>query len=179
MPLCCKTKINTTLMCEVLDKDTIKPEILPHLSVAKRGYVSKMTWWKSFYTFSTSQKTGCRWQMTAAFPWYCFRWPWAVCPTTTRVGGRKRTCLPCRCPGACIQYNRFCLVFSKKFNIMSALSVHQPLTLPQKIDFREAWLWCKMGMVVNAGKMNFYSQKPPFAPIWFSKTNVNSRQPSS
>ena len=41
MPLCCKTKINTTLMCEVLDKDTIKPEILPHLSVAKRGYASK------------------------------------------------------------------------------------------------------------------------------------------
>ena len=28
-------------MCEVLDKDTIKPEILPHLSVAKRGYASK------------------------------------------------------------------------------------------------------------------------------------------
>ena len=28
-------------MCEVLDKDAIKPEILPHLSVAKRVYVSK------------------------------------------------------------------------------------------------------------------------------------------
>ena len=28
-------------MYEVLDKDTIKFEILPHLSVAKRGYVSK------------------------------------------------------------------------------------------------------------------------------------------
>ena len=28
-------------MCEVLDKDAIKPEILPHLSVSKRGYVSK------------------------------------------------------------------------------------------------------------------------------------------
>ena len=28
-------------MYEVLDKDTIKSEILPHLSVAKRGYVSK------------------------------------------------------------------------------------------------------------------------------------------
>ncbi len=28
-------------MCEVLDKDAIKPEILPHLSVAKRGYASK------------------------------------------------------------------------------------------------------------------------------------------
>ena len=28
-------------MCEVLHKDTIKSEILPHLSVAKRGYASK------------------------------------------------------------------------------------------------------------------------------------------
>ncbi len=28
-------------MYEVLDKDTIKSEILPHLSGAKRGYVSK------------------------------------------------------------------------------------------------------------------------------------------
>ena len=33
----------------------------------------------------------------------------------------------------------FCLVFSKKFNIMSALSAHQSLTLPQKIDSREGW----------------------------------------
>ena len=28
-------------MYEVLDKDTIKSEILPYLSVAKRGYVTK------------------------------------------------------------------------------------------------------------------------------------------
>ena len=33
--------------------------------------------------------------------------------------------------------NLFCLVFGKKFNIMSALIVHQSLTLPQKIDSRE------------------------------------------
>ena len=36
-----KTKINTPLMYEVLDKDTIKFGILPYLSVAKRGYVTK------------------------------------------------------------------------------------------------------------------------------------------
>ena len=36
-----KTKINTPLMYEVLDKDTIKSEILPHLSMAKRSYVTK------------------------------------------------------------------------------------------------------------------------------------------
>ncbi len=31
----------------------------------------------------------------------------------------------------------FCLVFGWNFNIMSALKIHQPLTLPQKIDSRE------------------------------------------
>ena len=31
----------------------------------------------------------------------------------------------------------FCLVFSKKFNIISALFVHQSLTLPQKTNSRE------------------------------------------
>ncbi len=31
----------------------------------------------------------------------------------------------------------FCLVFSKKFNTISALFVHQSLTLPQKTDSRE------------------------------------------
>jgi len=30
-----------------------------------------------------------------------------------------------------------CQLLSKKFNIFSALSVHQPPTLPQKIDSRE------------------------------------------
>jgi len=37
MSLCCNAKINTPTMYEVLDKDTMKSEILRHLSVAKRG----------------------------------------------------------------------------------------------------------------------------------------------
>ncbi len=36
-----------------------------------------------------------------------------------------------------IRHNRLCPVFSKNFNILSALSVHQSPTLPQKIDSRE------------------------------------------
>gem|GEM_PF-589386 len=44
---------------------------------------------------------------------------------------------------ACLQHNRFCLVFSKDFNIMSGLSVHQPPTVPQKIDSREGLFHCK------------------------------------
>ena len=37
----------------------------------------------------------------------------------------------------------FCLVSSKNFNIMSALSAHQLLTTPQKIDSRGGLFWCK------------------------------------
>ena len=48
---------------------------------------------------------------------------------------------------------------------MSTLSVHQSLTLPQKIDSREGWFRCKRGVVVNAGKMNIYYKELPFAPI--------------
>ena len=63
----------------------------------------------------------------------------------------------------------FCLVFSKKFNIMSALSVHQSPTLPQKIDSRGGLFWCKKGLVVHAGKMNIYLNRPSLTPVfgWF------------
>ena len=52
--------------------------------------------------------------------------------------------------------NLFCLVFSEKFNIMSALFVHQSLTLPQKIDSRGGLFWCKKRLACACGKMNFY-----------------------
>ncbi len=35
--------------------------------------------------------------------------------------------------------NRFCLLFSKNFNILSALSDNQPPILPQKVDSREGF----------------------------------------
>ena len=41
MSLYCKTKINIPLMRKVLGGDMMKSEMLPHLSVAKRGYVSE------------------------------------------------------------------------------------------------------------------------------------------
>ena len=58
-----------------------------------------------------------------------------------------------------------CLIFSKKFNIISALFVHQSLTLPQKIDSREGLFWCKKGWHATVGKMYFYLRRPPFAPL--------------
>ena len=54
-----KTKINTPLMYEVLDKDTIKSEILPHLPVAKRGYVSKSDLVEIIQYLLYKLKTGC------------------------------------------------------------------------------------------------------------------------
>ena len=65
-------------------------------------------------------------------------------------------------PCACLQRNLFCLVFSKEFNIMSALFVHQPLTVPQKIDSREGLFHCKQGLVRGCGRMNIYYNKPSF-----------------
>ena len=47
-------------MYEVLDKDTIKSEILPHLSVAKRGYVSKSDLAEVIQCLLYKLKTGCK-----------------------------------------------------------------------------------------------------------------------
>ena len=59
----------------------------------------------------------------------------------------------------------FCLVFSKEFNIISTLFVHQSLTLPQKIDSRGGLFWCKKGWHATVDKMYFYLRRPPFAPL--------------
>ena len=65
-------------MCEVLDKDTMKSEILPHLSVVKRGYVSKGNQVEVIQCGLHKQKTACQWPITSAFPCCCFRCPWAA-----------------------------------------------------------------------------------------------------
>ena len=50
-------------MYEVLDKDTIKFEILPHLSVARRGYASKSDLLEVIQCILYKLKTGCQWHM--------------------------------------------------------------------------------------------------------------------
>ena len=50
-------------MYEVLDKDTIKSEILPYLSVAKRGYVTKSDLVEVIQCILYKLKTGCQWHM--------------------------------------------------------------------------------------------------------------------
>ena len=75
MSLCCKAKINTPLMYEVPHKDTMKNEILPHLSVAKRGYGSKHDRAEVIQCGLHKQKTACRWPLTSAFASCCLRCP--------------------------------------------------------------------------------------------------------
>ena len=50
-------------MYEVLDKDTIKSEILPYLSVAKRGYVTKSDLSEVIQCILYKLKTGCQWHI--------------------------------------------------------------------------------------------------------------------
>ena len=88
-----------------------------------------------------------------------------VCPATDRGGGSRCTCFPCRCRCARVGHTCFCLDFGRKFNIMSAPSDNQSPTLPQKIDSRGGLFWCKNGLVVHAGKMNFYLNQPQLTPI--------------
>ena len=113
------------LVYEVLDKGTMKSEILHHLPVAKRGYDSKR-WLGGSYSMRSPHKQKTTWQrpITSAFAWCCSRCLWARCLVTARAGRYKRTGFACRCPPCgCLQHNQFCLVFSKEFNIMSVLFV--------------------------------------------------------
>ena len=143
-------------MYEVPDKGTIRHEVIPLLSVPKRGYVSKSDLLEGIPKMLYKLQTAFRRQINSAFPRCCFHWPRATCPATARTSGGKRSWFSCRCPCACIQHNRFCLVFSNKFNTISAHFINQSPTLPQKIDSREGLLWCKKGVVCECGKMYFY-----------------------
>ena len=62
-----------------------------------------------------------------------------------------------------MRHNRFCLVFSKKFNIVSTLFANQSPTLLQKSDSRGGLFWCKKELAHECGKMNIYYTEPPFA----------------
>ena len=67
MSLCCKTKIMSSLMYDVPNKDTMKSEILPHLSVAKHGQVSKSNQSEVIQCNLHKLKAACQWPITSAF----------------------------------------------------------------------------------------------------------------
>ena len=62
-----KAKINTPRMYEVLDKQTIKSEILRHLPVSKRGYASKSDLAEVIQCIFYKLRTGCQWQIISVF----------------------------------------------------------------------------------------------------------------
>ena len=150
-------------MYEVFYKDTKYLKFCPICVWQNVVVYQTATRWKSFNTFSTSQKTGCQWLITSALPWCCCRWLLAACPAILRAGGCKRTCYLCPLPTCVHAMLSFCPVFGRKFNTKRALFLHQSPTSPQKIDSREGWFWCKKGTIVNAGKMNIYFKEPQFA----------------
>jgi len=78
-----------------LDEGTIKPEILPYLSVAKRGYVSEDNLMEVVPSILYKLKTACRRQNTTSFAWCCMR---EAYPATIRAGRSKRTIFRCRWP---------------------------------------------------------------------------------
>ena len=144
----------------------MKSEILPHLSLVKHGCVSKSNRADIIPCGLHKPKTACLWQITSAFPW-----------KAVPVAREQRALQPLELVVASLHVFRafahlrvstthwFCLVFSKKFNIMSAFVVHQSPTLPQKIDSREGLFWCEIGLACACGKMNFYLKRLPFTPV--------------
>ena len=94
-------------MYEVPDKDTIKHDVIPLLSVPKRGYVSKSDLSEGIVNMLYKLQTAYRRQINSTFPRCCFHCPRAACPATTPTGGGKRSWFSCRCPYTCIQHYRF------------------------------------------------------------------------
>ena len=96
----------------------------------------KTAWRKAFHTSFTSHKLPIDGRLLLHLPD-------AACvscalhtmqPLAPR--GSKHTCSLFCCSCALTWHSHLCLVFGKKFNIKSALSVNQPPTLSQKIDSR-------------------------------------------
>ena len=61
--LAVKPRKTLLLMYEVLDKETMKSEILLHLPAAKRGYASKNNLLKAFQCILYKLKTSLQWHI--------------------------------------------------------------------------------------------------------------------
>ena len=124
-------------MCEISNKDTENLKLLPCLSVAKRGYASKGGRGKPFDVRYIGRNPSADARLLLRLPDAAsvgcelhVRQPLALAVVNIRA-------FRLRFLFARTRHNLFCLVFGKKFNIMSALFAHQPLILSQKIDSRE------------------------------------------
>ena len=134
--------------------------------MAKRGYVSEgdlaeviscvlyeLKAWLSmadYFCFSMMSS----WLVVSNIPHSRSRWP------------LQAYMFPVSLPMHTYAAQSFCIVFGKKFNTKSGFFVHQPLTLPQKIDSREGLFWYKKGLACECSEMNIYLKKSPFAPTF-------------
>jgi len=105
--------------------------------VSKRGYNLKREWEEVIQRSLHKQETACRWPITSRFHDVVavVREQHALQPLA--LAAASACVLLAVAHPRVFTESLFCLVFSKKFNIISALFVHQSLTLPQKIDSRE------------------------------------------
>ena len=109
-------------MYEVPGQDRMKSEILPHLPVSKRGYNLKREWEEVILCSLHKQKTACRWPITSRFHDVVavVREQHALQPLALAAAS---ACVFLAVAHSCgFTVSLFCLVFSKKFNIISALS---------------------------------------------------------
>ena len=112
--------------------------MLPHLSVAKRGYISEGNLAEVVPYTLYKLKT---WLSVAVYFCVCMM----LLPLSVSSMPCKRLCWPLQAylfsvllPCVHIRNNCFfCLVFNKNFNIMAVRFAHQSPTLPQKNDSRE------------------------------------------
>ena len=136
--LFCKSKMNIPFMLKALGKDVIKSEKICSIFLWKNVVApQKAAWQKAFHVFSTSRNPSANalflLRLHAAVAVGCALH--AQQPLVLAVVSLPAFRFHCLC--ACTQPNLFCLVFGVKFNIFSALFVHQSFTLPKKNDSRE------------------------------------------
>ena len=136
--LFCKSKMNIPFMCKALGKAVIKSEKFCCICPSQNAVApQKAAWRKVFHVFSTSRNPSVK----ALFHQHLHA---AVAVGCELHAQQPLVMVVVNLPAfrlrflfACTRLNLFCLVFGMKFNILSALFVHQPFTLPQKIDSRE------------------------------------------
>ena len=132
---------------EVPNKYSIRLDPLIHLWTVRHGYISKG------YTNLATHQLNC----PSAHQLKSSQTNTPVNPLTCRLVNFN--------PHRLINLNP-CQLFGTDFNIKSALFVHQPSTLPQKIDSRGGLFWCQKGAIVHTGKMNIYLDRPPLTPVF-------------
>ena len=152
-------------MHKVLDEDTIKPEILPQIVCGKTWVCFRRRLGGSYSMRSLRvESLAVDSRLLPLFHDVVLvgREQHPPQPLALAVASLHVFCVV---PMHTYAAQSFCIVFGKKFNTKSGFFVHQPLTLPQKIDSREGLFWYKKGLACECSEMNIYFNEPSFAPV--------------